>query len=154
MLRIRRLVEAEGGWPVWPRFGDGEAPRVLIEHPDPAAQRLLADAFRRRAFDTLTCGGPMAAAEGTTACPMLEHGACPAVDGADVVVTSLQVNQGLEGRVVRGIVTDPTAPPVLLEASTWQLSQTDLSDAVADRCFPFASPETVVDRAVELLAAW
>jgi hypothetical protein len=153
MLRARRQVEVGGEAPTWPRFGDGEAPRVLIEHPDPAAQRFLADAFRRRGFDTLTCGGPTAQGAASVSCPLLTEGACPAVDGADVVVSSLQVNQGYEGRVVRAIVEDPTAPPLLLEATTWQLSQVELSDAVADRCFPFASPSQVVDRAVMLLAA-
>jgi hypothetical protein len=157
MLRRRRQVALEGNvgdGPAWPRFGDGEAPRVLIEHPDPAAARFLADAFRRRGFDTLTCGGPAARGAGSVVCPLLTEGACPAVDGADVVVSSLQVNQGDEGRVVRGIVADPTAPPVLLEATTWQISQTDLSDGVVDRCFPFTSAHRVVDRAVDLLVVF
>ncbi len=149
-MRRREAVDLDPS-PVWPWFDDGDQPRVLIEHPDPAGQHLLAEAFRRRGYDTLTCGGPAAQGESSVSCPLLVHGSCPAVDGADVVVSSLQVNQGTEGQVVRRMVEDPNAPPLLLEATTWQMSQVELSGSVEARCYPFTSPSKVVDRAEELM---
>ena len=86
-------------------------------------------------------------------CPLVEHGSCPAVDGADLVVTSLQVNQGVEGEIVTRLIEDPTSPPVLLEATSWQMSQVQLRAPVAGRCYPFGSPSTVVAAAEAMLPA-
>lgn len=138
--------------PSWPRFDDDDLPRVLIEHPDPAGQQVLADAFRRRGYATLTCGGPRGQGAGAVGCPLVDQGACPAVDGADVVVSSLQVGGGLEGRIVGRIVADPLAPPLLLEAPAWQVEQARLPGTVAALHFPFRSADAVVDR-VDVLVA-
>lgn len=139
--------------PRWPRFDDEDRTRVLIEHPDPAGQRVLAEAFRARGYQALTCGGPQAAGVSVADCPMLTDGYCPAVDGADVVVSSLHIGRGLDARIVEGIVADPTGPPVLLEASGWQLQQADLQGPVEATSFPFLSPASVVDQVDRLLAA-
>ena len=149
--RGRSVQTVEPG-PRWPRFDEEDLPRVLIEHPDPAGQRVLAEAFRERGYEALTCGGPQAAGVSVTDCPMLVDGHCPAVDGADVVVSSLHIGRGIEARIVEGIVADPTAPPVLLEASGWQLQQVDLHGPVEATCFPFLSPTAVVDQVDRLLA--
>ncbi len=131
--------------PRWAPLDDGDAPRVLIEHPDPAAQEVLASAFRDRGYDVLSCGGPRAQGMTEVHCPLLEEGACPAVDGADAVVTSLQVGAGAEGDVVSALLADPLAPPVLLEASAWQLARAGLPEDPAGRRWPFRCPEAVVD---------
>ena len=144
----RRDAEAV---PRWPRFDDGHRPRVLIEHPDPLGQQVLADAFRERGYEALTCGGPSAHGATMTQCPVVMGDHCPAVDGADVVVSSLQAGQGVEARVIQGIVADPIGPPLLLEATGWQLQQADLAGPVEARCYPFQSPSKVVDRVEELL---
>ncbi len=137
--------------PHWPRLGDGERPRVLIEHPDPVGQQVLAEAFRARGYEALTCGGPLAHGAAMTHCPILMGDPCPAVDGADVVVSSLQAGQGIEARVIQGLVADPIGPPLLLEATGWQLAQADLAGPVEARCYPFQSPDRVVDRVGRLL---
>lgn len=152
MIGSRKAEQREAeAVPRWPRFGDGQRLRVLIEHPDPLGQQVLADAFRERGYEALTCGGPSAQGATMTHCPVVMGDPCPAVDGADVVVSSLQAGQGIEARVIQGIVADPIGPPLLLEATGWQLQQADLAGPVEARCFPFQSPAKVVDRVAQLL---
>lgn len=62
-----------------------ETPRILIEHADPEVREPLVEALTARGFDVISCAGPQ---EGSS-CPLLRQEPCPAVDGADAVVTGL-----------------------------------------------------------------
>jgi hypothetical protein len=115
--------------PHWPMDREHASVRVLVEHPDPLAQHILAVGLRELGYEVVTCGGPTAEGLTKVSCPVLRQEACPAVDGADVIVSSLPIG-GPEGIIVRRIAKDPGAPPIVLEATTWQISQY-LEDVVA-----------------------
>jgi hypothetical protein len=73
-------------------------PRVLIENPDGADLWAHADVLREAGDDVAVCGGPTPAAEHQerTVCPLVENGHCPLVEGADVVVTTVQLTDSRE----------------------------------------------------------
>lgn len=76
-----------------PRWGHEGRPRALVEHPVGAVRERLAEDLRRRGYAVLTCAGP----EAGTGCPELVQWACPAVEEADLVVSSFD---DLRGRMV------------------------------------------------------
>ena len=59
--------------------------RVLIEHASAEVRAALTQTLRERGFDTLSCAGP--GEQGR--CPLIDQAVCPAVGGADAVVTGL-----------------------------------------------------------------
>jgi CheY-like chemotaxis protein len=92
-----------------------ERPRVLIEHPDPDSQLELAAALRRVGCTIGICRGPDATADPVTRCPMHRLEPCISVEGADVVVTALDLEQRDGAEVVRGLRTlYPRTPLVVL----------------------------------------
>lgn len=92
-------MNAPGPW----RFAGG--PRVLVEHPDPVAGLDLAMALRDAGCAVAVCRGPNAAADPGDRCPLHKLEPCAIVEGADVVVTALDL-EGDEGReVLRGLRT-------------------------------------------------
>ncbi len=108
-----------GAPPEWTGAADVR-PRVLLEHRDPSVLDILSDGLEDEGFEVLTCGGPRPEVGPGTACPLLSGEACPGVDGADVVVTSLLVEDGEQGRIVVALTNLPEGPPVLLEATSLQ----------------------------------
>lgn len=89
-------------------------PRVLIEHPDPDQALELAAAIR--AVGTVgICRGPDAAADPATRCPPHGLEPCVVVDGADVVVSALDLEADDGREVLRGLRTRyPDKPMVVL----------------------------------------
>lgn len=75
--------------PSW--SGKGDRPRVLLEHRDAWA---YAAVLREHGFTVAACRGP----DDESACPLVKHGACTAVDEADVILTGLPHEQALEVR--------------------------------------------------------
>jgi hypothetical protein len=62
-----------------------DRPRVLLEHEDPLAASHWALRLARRGYAVGICHGPHDGA----ACPLVAGDGCPAVEGADVVVSAL-----------------------------------------------------------------
>jgi DNA-binding NarL/FixJ family response regulator len=88
-----------GPWPYLQR------PRVLIEHPDPDEALEFAIAIRDAGCTVGICRGPDATADKATRCPLHQLEPCIAVEGADVVVSALDLS-GQDGRdVVEGLRT-------------------------------------------------
>lgn len=78
---------------------------MLIEHADADRGLELGTAIRRAGFTVGVCRGPDAAADPGTRCPLHRLQPCVAVEGADVVVTALDL-EGKDGReVLRGLRT-------------------------------------------------
>jgi hypothetical protein len=98
----------------WP-FSD--RPRVLIEHPDPDAALELATAIRGAGCTVGICRGPDAAADPATRCPLHRLEPCVAVEGADLVVTLLDLETEAGREVVRGLRTRYASTPMVIAAT-------------------------------------
>jgi hypothetical protein len=83
----RRHRSAPAG-PPGPWNPEGRGRKILIEHHDGAVRDVLGRNLEVLGFQVRTCGGP----DDPVACPLLEQGACAAVEGADVVVTGLLID--------------------------------------------------------------
>lgn len=132
-----RRRNRDGAVPAW-TGGRGARPRVLLEHPDPAALRVLGDGLEEEGFEVLSCSGPHPEGGPRKECPLLHGQACPGLDGADVVVTSLRVEDDEQGRIVLALAGMPDGPPVLLEATSLQAEQRFQPDEGPTLTYPFA----------------
>lgn len=89
-----------------------ERPRVLIEHHQPDAALELATAIRQAGCTVGICRGPDATADPATRCPLHRLEPCIAVEGADLVVTALDLEEEEGRQVLRGLRTRyPSTPP-------------------------------------------
>lgn len=116
MWKRHREIERQAP-PAWPSEERGARPRVLIEHPDPAAQDVLARGLREHGYDVVTCGGPRAAGMTEVSCPLLRQEPCEAAIGADVVVSGLSLHSTPERMIIRRLTQDARVGDLLLEAS-------------------------------------
>jgi hypothetical protein len=132
----------------WP---SAKRPRVLIEHPDPDSALELAAAIRRHGCTVGICRGPDAAADPPTRCPLHQLEPCVAVEGADVIVTALDL-EGRDGRaVVEGLRTRYASRPYVILAT---VGQTLELGALLEGCtvLPIdAEPWRVADAVLERL---
>jgi hypothetical protein len=103
-----------GPWP----FPNG--PRVLIEHPDPNEALELAAAIRRAGCNVYICNGPARRGQPPTRCPLHKLEPCVAVEGADVVVTALDLADEDGVGVVRGLRTRYPSKPLIVAATVSQ----------------------------------
>ena len=102
----------------WPFL---DRPRVLIEHPDPDHSLQLAGEIRRRVGCSVgICRGPDAAANPATRCPLHRLEPCVAVEGADLVVTALNLEQADGRQVLRGLRTRYPSIPLVVQATVDQ----------------------------------
>ena len=101
----------------WP-FPSG--PRVLIEHPDPNEALELAGAIRRAGCSVYICRGPTPSGDPPTRCPLHKLEPCVAVEGADVVVTALDLADDDGTGVVRGLRTRYPSKPLIVAATVSQ----------------------------------
>jgi hypothetical protein len=101
----------------WP-FLNG--PRVLIEHPDPNEALELAGAIRRAGCSVYICRGPARSGDPPTRCPLHKLEPCVAVEGADAVVTALDLADEDGVRVLRGLRTRYPSKPLIVAATVSQ----------------------------------
>lgn len=94
-----------------------QRPRVLIELPDPDAGLELATAIRRAGCTVGICRGPDATADPATRCPLHRLEPCVAVEGADLVVTALDLEEEDGREVVRGLRTRYPSTPLVVVAT-------------------------------------
>ncbi len=98
-------------------------PRVLIEHRDPDAGLELAAAIRRAGCTVGICRGPDATADRPTRCPLHGLEPCVAVEGADLVVTALDLDHEEARRVLEGLRTRYPSTPLTVLATEGQTSE-------------------------------
>lgn len=116
-MRHRRMPRMSA--PTWGQERAGT--RVLLEHPDGAVRTVVQDQLGKLGYDVLSCAGP----DGEVGCPLLRQQPCPAVEGADVVVTGL-VNE-IAGRLItRRIQRRRPDVPVVAEATEQLARQHDV----------------------------
>ena len=89
-------------------------PRVVIETRRWAAAEALSAALRAAGTRPIVCTGPTS--DGG-ACPLLVDEPCPVLADADAVVFDLDLDRDDDRAVLRTLVQDPAAPPVVTERS-------------------------------------
>jgi CheY-like chemotaxis protein len=94
-----------------------ERPRVLIELADPDAALELAAAIRRAGCTVGICRGPDARADPATRCPLHRLEPCVAVEGADLVVTALDLEEEDGRQVLQGLRTRYPSTPLVVAAT-------------------------------------
>lgn len=119
--------------PEWDGPPDGT--RVLLEHPDPGVRGIVEDDLTAQGYEVLTCAGPGAAGESGTPCPVLRQETCPAVAGADVVVTGLPLQDARARLIVHRISRDDPDRPLIVEAPN-QLVERYGHGAIEHHLFP------------------
>ena len=134
--RTPRMIE-HGEWPE--RSG---CRRVLIENPDAADLWAHAGILGDAGYDVVTCLGPSAPgtvpANGTaTFCPLVEHGDCPLVEGADVVVSTTCVTGSRE---ILASLTSRRLPALVVEGTSSALERD--SDVIPAETVRIAEPVT------------
>lgn len=94
-----------------------ERPRVLIEHRDPDAGLELAAAIRDAGCSVGICRGPDARADPATRCPLHGLEPCVAVEGADLIVTALDLEEEESREILRGLRTRYASTPLVVLAT-------------------------------------
>jgi CheY-like chemotaxis protein len=110
-MRKRALTIDLQPWP----FPD--RPRVLIEHADPDRSLELASAINSAGCAVGVCRGLDATGNPATRCPLHRLEPCVAVEGADVVVTALDLEQEDGREVLRGLRTRYPGIPLVVAAT-------------------------------------
>lgn len=131
-LRPHRREPARQMAPTWSSANG--SPRVLVEHPDPMARGAAQRALEAGGYEVLTCGGPHPVGEPSRSCPVLPQQPCPAVRGADVVVSALARDQ-VSRMVTRRVVRDDPDQPVIVVAPQDIVDRHD-PDVSAARLWP------------------
>ncbi len=129
--------------PRWPEARVGV--RVLVEHPEPLVRDRLERELRERGYEVLSCAGPRPDREGAVSCPLLHQEHCPAVDGADVVVNGLLLQNASTRMVLRRARTQHPSLPVIVEAPGQVVEDHD-GDLADAHLYPLS-----VERLTELL---
>ena len=112
-------------------------PRVLIENPDRADLWAHAEVLREAGYDVAVCAGPTPAPEPVTwfqrmfradpepvepqqrtLCPLVAHGHCPLVEGADVVVSTTALTDSKE---IHATLSARSTPKLVVEGTTAEL---------------------------------
>jgi CheY-like chemotaxis protein len=106
-----------------------ERPRVLIEHPDPDRGLELGTALRAHGFTVGVCTGPAVAGDREHRCPLHRLQPCVAVEGADAVVTALDLETDAGREVLRGLRARYPSTPLVALATVGEAL--DLADALA-----------------------
>jgi hypothetical protein len=128
-----------------------EGPRVLIEHSKPDAALELASAIRKAGCKVGMGRGPDATADPATRCPLHRLEPCVAVEGADLVVTVLGLEEEEGREVVRGLRTRYPNTPLVVAAT---VSETLALGHLLDGCTVVpvsAAPEEVVAAVLDSL---
>lgn len=97
-----------------------DRPRVLIEHRDPDEALELAAALRKAGLTVGICRGPEAGADEPTRCPLHHLEPCAAVEGADVVVSALDLDEVEAIRVLEGLRTRYPSVPLVVTVTPGQ----------------------------------
>lgn len=109
-------------WPLKKKMEPGTwhgqgGPKVLLEHP--GGDELIGAVFALRdaGYDVAVCGGPVQPGLKPERCPLLDPEGCPLVEGADVVVTSFDLNRPETRDIVFELRSLRPRKPLVIETS-------------------------------------
>lgn len=113
-VRLTHLLGREK-WlkpPVAPWAEDaGLRPRVLLECPPEGSPWIVASVLEREGFEVAVCEGPTPRHR----CPLAHDQSCPALDGADVVLSMLDRRRVESAEVLPAMMAcAPNCPPVVV----------------------------------------
>lgn len=93
-------------------------PRVLIECPASASPSIVAQVVERHGFAVRTCVGP----QDRGRCDLIDHGVCPLVSGADVVVNMLHSEDPSAAAVLGAVMAQRRPPATVVELTPARLA--------------------------------
>lgn len=94
-----------------------DRPRVLLENPDGDASLVGAAVLRRAGCSVAVCPGPVQRGRQPERCPLIGPEGCALVDGADVIVTSLDLRKPDCVNVVDALRRFHPGTPLVVETS-------------------------------------
>lgn len=101
-FRSNDQPEDRRGPPNWRGLPKGR--RVLVEHRDPLSRGILERRLRASGYRAVSCAGPAGPGK-KVSCPLLRQEPCPAVEGADAIVSGLDFrhdhNRLIAARIAR-----------------------------------------------------
>lgn len=138
MLRRRKwTILRPGPWP----FG---RPRVLIEHADENVALLYSEILRRAGYSVGVCPGPSGEREPPERCLLATGERCVFVDGADVVISALGVQEEEKRIVLEALRRFHASTPLVVELPAGEIDlYGDLIDGLHLVISP-VSPEELV----------
>jgi hypothetical protein len=117
MLRRRKwTILRPGPWPF-------ARPRVLIEHADQSVTLRYADTLRRAGYSVGVCRGPSGERQPPERCVLTTGEPCAFVDGADVVVSALGVEEGEKRAVLEALRRFHPRKPLVVELSAGEIDR-------------------------------
>jgi DNA-binding response OmpR family regulator len=117
MLRHRkRMILRPGPWAF-------ERPRVLIEHAEERVALRHADTLRRAGFSVGVCRGPSGEGQRPERCVLTTGEPCAFVDGADVVVSALGVEEREKRAVLEALRRFHPSKPLVVEVSAGEIDR-------------------------------
>jgi hypothetical protein len=119
-------------------------PRVLIEHADEDVALRYTDILRRAGYTVGICRGPSGEGESPERCVLTTGEPCAFVEGADIVVSALGVEEGQKRAVLEALRRFHPSKPLVVEVSADEIDcYGDLIDGVHLVISP-VSPEELV----------
>ncbi len=126
-MRSRATRLSPQPWP-WPGH-----PRVLIEHPDEEVGLSLASILRQAGYAVAVCPGP----ERSERCPLTGPEGCAVAHGADVVVSSLDLDRPEAREVLQALQARCPETALVVEVAPGQ--EVEWQD-ILQGCDLFVSP--------------
>ena len=131
-----------------PQAWDWPGPRVLLEQPDRDETPARVDALRRAGYAVAVCPGPTA----EDRCPLAGDEGCAAAHGADVIVSSLGLENTEAREALAALRMRLPQLRVLVEAETAAAERWPQLVPERDRVEPGITPSELVERVEAAIA--
>lgn len=120
-LRPRNRGPDPTAAPPHPWAAAGDAPRVVVENEDAMWQWAATEMLEAAGYEVACCGGPHHLPH--QRCPLVTDDRCPLIDGADLVINGLGIDDPPNRAVLTALRTQREKTPVLVEIRTPQLGE-------------------------------
>ena len=126
--------------------GSGDRTRILIDNRDDGVQAAVTSFMETKGYDVSVCGGPEMLPR--QRCPLVHDGFCPTAEQADVIVTSLPLDDPRNAEVLRSYRTTYPDTPIVVEIPKPQIDEhADLLEGCVVVPFPYT--RATLEQAVE-----